>query len=94
LISDDEVRAIARLARIAIDDDEIPAFALDLNKIIGFIAKMNTVDTGSVEPLAHPLEPAALLRPDEVTESNLRDAYQACAPRTLNGLYLVPKVID
>jgi aspartyl-tRNA(Asn)/glutamyl-tRNA(Gln) amidotransferase subunit C len=55
---------------------------------------MNTVDTSSVDPLAHPLEPAALLRPDEVTERNLRDVYQAGAPRTENGLYLVPKVID
>lgn len=94
MINDDEVVAIARLARITIDNDEIPAFANDLNKIIDFIAQMNSVDTQDIAPLAHPLEPTAPVRHDEVTEVDQREAFQAVAPHTAEGLYLVPKVID
>jgi aspartyl-tRNA(Asn)/glutamyl-tRNA(Gln) amidotransferase subunit C len=94
VLKDDEVKAIAKLARIEIDNGDIPAFAKDLSQIIGFIAQMNTIDTHDVEPLAHPLEPVAVLRPDEVTETNNRDLYQSGAPQIKGGLYLVPKVID
>lgn len=93
-ISDDEVRAIARLARIAIDEYDIAGFATQLSKILEFVAQMDAVDTRGVEPLAHPLELDARCRADEVLEFNLRDVYQAGAPRVENGLYLVPKVID
>ena len=55
---------------------------------------MQAVDTRGVTPLAHPLETTQRLRPDTVTESNQRDAYQAIAPATEAGLYLVPKVIE
>jgi len=55
---------------------------------------MQAVDTTGIEPLAHPLEASQRLRPDQVTESNQREAYQAIAPSTESGLYLVPKVIE
>ena len=55
---------------------------------------MNQLDTQGVSPLAHPLELTQRLRPDQVTESNQRDALQAIAPQTQEGLYLVPKVIE
>lgn len=65
-----------------------------MNSILGLVDQMQAVDTTGVEPLAHPLETTQRLRPDQVTESNQRDRYQAVAPSTENGLYLVPKVID
>ncbi|MOA39014.1 aspartyl/glutamyl-tRNA amidotransferase subunit C [compost metagenome] len=55
---------------------------------------MQAVDTTGIEPLAHPLEANQRLRADVVTESNHRDSYQAIAPSTEDGLYLVPKVIE
>lgn len=94
MISNDEVKAIARLARIDIDDDHVANFADDLTRILDFVAQMDAVDTSTVEPLAHPLEVAARTRPDEVRESNQRELFQAAAPQTEAGLYLVPKVID
>lgn len=94
MISNDEVKAIARLARLDISDDAAPDFARDLSRILDFIAQMNAVDTDAVEPLAHPLEPDAPLRADEALENNQRETFQNGAPATENGLYLVPKVID
>lgn len=94
MISNDEVKAIARLARIDIDDEHAANFAHDLTRILGFIAQMDAVDTSAVEPLAHPLEVTAPTRPDEVRETNQRELFQSGAPLTEAGLYLVPKVID
>ena len=70
----------------------------ELNGIFALAEQMQAVDTTDVAPLSHPL--AAImalplrLREDVVTEENRREAYQAPAPKTQDGLYLVPKVID
>ena len=93
-ISNDEVTAMARLARLAIDPDDIPGYAEQLSGILAFVARMNEVDTQGVEPLAHPLDLSARLRPDQVTESDQRDLFQSIAPEVERGLYLVPKVIE
>ncbi|MCC6710121.1 MAG: Asp-tRNA(Asn)/Glu-tRNA(Gln) amidotransferase subunit GatC [Gammaproteobacteria bacterium] len=93
-ISNDEVTAMARLARLAIDPDDIPGYAEQLSGILAFVARMDEVDTQSVEPLAHPLDLSARLRPDQVTESDQRDLFQSIAPEVERGLYLVPKVIE
>ena len=63
-------------------------------RILDLVAQMNAVDTERVEPMSHPLESALRLREDVITESDRREAYQAVAPATENGLYLVPKVIE
>jgi aspartyl-tRNA(Asn)/glutamyl-tRNA(Gln) amidotransferase subunit C len=52
------------------------------------------MNTDGVEPLAHPMEAEQRLRPDEVTENVDRDLYQAGAPATRDGLYLVPRVVE
>ena len=93
-ISNDEVTAMARLARLAIEPDDIPGYAEQLSGILAFVARMNEVDTQGVEPLAHPLDLSARLRPDQVTESDQRDLFQSIAPEVERGLYLVPKVIE
>ncbi|SDT90149.1 aspartyl/glutamyl-tRNA(Asn/Gln) amidotransferase subunit C [Pseudomonas pohangensis] len=89
-----EVEKIAHLARLGLNEAEIPQTTATLNNILGLIDAMQAVDTSGVEPLAHPLETTQRLRADEVTELNQRDAYQAIAPAVENGLYLVPKVIE
>ncbi|MEX2481454.1 MAG: Asp-tRNA(Asn)/Glu-tRNA(Gln) amidotransferase subunit GatC [Gammaproteobacteria bacterium] len=90
----DDVRAMARLARLAIDEAEIPAYAAQLSGILAFVEQMNAIDTSGVAPLAHPLDLPARLRADAVTETDQRDELQAGAPQTAAGLYLVPQVIE
>lgn len=93
-LSLEEVRRIAMLARIEVTDAEIPSVQEKLNGILGMIAEMQSVDTTGVEPMAHAQDLAQRLRPDLVTETDQRAAFQAIAPETENGLYLVPKVIE
>lgn len=89
-----DVEKIAHLARLGLNDADIPQTTATLNNILGLIDAMQAVDTTGIEPLAHPLEATQRLRADRATESNHRDAYQAIAPAVENGLYLVPKVIE
>ncbi|MGD8429390.1 MAG: Asp-tRNA(Asn)/Glu-tRNA(Gln) amidotransferase subunit GatC [Ectothiorhodospiraceae bacterium] len=89
-----QVKEIAHLARLAVDENDIPTYAKNLSDILQFVEQMNAVDTSSVDPLAHPLEMAQRLRPDEVTEADQRELFQSIAPVTEDGLYLVPRVIE
>ncbi|MEF3193103.1 MAG: Asp-tRNA(Asn)/Glu-tRNA(Gln) amidotransferase subunit GatC [Halothiobacillaceae bacterium] len=89
-----EVKKIARLARLAIDEAEVERYAHDLSGILDLVERMNQADTQGVEPMAHPLDMAQRLRPDVVTETNQRALFQLNAPAVENGLYLVPKVIE
>ena len=97
-LSDDQVRRIARLARIAVTPDETGAVQERLNRVLGLIDQMRAVDTAGIEPMAHPLDGVLTsgqrLRPDAVTEADRRAANQALAPAVEDGLYLVPKVIE
>ncbi|WP_163832503.1 Asp-tRNA(Asn)/Glu-tRNA(Gln) amidotransferase subunit GatC [Spartinivicinus ruber] len=89
-----DVEKIAHLARIAINKQDIANTTEGLTQILAMIDQMQAADTDNVEPLAHPLEMEQRLRPDKVTETNQRETFQATAPATENGLYLVPKVIE
>lgn len=89
-----DVEKIAHLARLGLNEADIPRTTETLNNILGLVDAMQAVDTDGIEPLAHPLEATQRLRADQVTEQNQRDAYQAIAPAVENGLYLVPKVIE
>lgn len=93
-LSVDQVRHIARLARIELGEGEDAATLVKLNGIFGLIEEMQAVDTRGVEPMSHPQDLAQRLREDAVSESDRREAYQATAPHTEGGLYLVPKVIE
>jgi len=89
-----EVREIAQLARIAIDDKDIPSYEDQLNKILTLVDEMKAAETEGIIPLAHPLEESQKLRDDQVSEKNQRESYQSIAPITESGLYLVPQVIE
>ena len=89
-----EVRNVAHLARLAIDDKDIPGYTRELTAILNLAEQMQSVNTEDVAPLAHPLDMTQRLRADEVTESDQRDRFQANAPLVEEGLYLVPKVIE
>jgi len=90
----DDVKQIAHLARLQIDEQNIDGYASSLSNILDMVEQMNEVDTTDVQPMAHPMDVAQRLRADEVLEENQRDTFQAIAPKTENGLYLVPRVIE
>ena len=89
-----DVQKIAHLARLAIDDADIPGYAKNLSSILDLVEQMGQVDTAAVSPMAHPLDEVQRLREDVVTEKDQRDHFQEHAPKTENGLYLVPRVIE
>jgi aspartyl-tRNA(Asn)/glutamyl-tRNA(Gln) amidotransferase subunit C len=93
-LSDDQIRRLARLARIAIRPEESAEVSRRLGRVLSLIDEMRAVDTSAIEPMAHALELLQRLRPDEVTESDRRQDYQSVAPAVQDGLYLVPKVIE
>ena len=89
-----QVHRVAQLARIEISEAEAETTLGHLNGIFTLIEAMQAVDTKGVEPMAHAQDVAQRLREDRVSEENRREAYQAVAPETEAGLYLVPKVIE
>lgn len=89
-----DVTKIAHLARLGIDEQQIDHYAKDLSNILDLMTQMGQMDTKGVAPMAHPLDQMQRLREDLVTESDQREHFQAIAPQTEAGLYLVPKVID
>ncbi|MCY4642744.1 MAG: Asp-tRNA(Asn)/Glu-tRNA(Gln) amidotransferase subunit GatC [Gammaproteobacteria bacterium] len=93
-VSLEEILKISHLARLHVDPEEAGQYAADLSSILAWVQQMNKVDTRGVDPMAHPLDACQRLREDKVTESDQREKFQAIAPRTENGLYLVPKVIE
>ena len=93
-IKQDDIEKIAELARIRISNEEIGQVTRRITEILHMVDRLQAVDTRDVEPMANPLDAIQRLRPDEVTESNRREAFQAIAPAVENGLYLVPRVIE
>ncbi len=93
-----DVSRIAHLARLNLHDSERVAMHAQLNGFFEIVEQMSAVDTSGVEPLFTPLsavqEMSLRLRPDDVTETDTREANQRSAPAVAQGLYLVPKVIE
>ncbi|MGZ8903886.1 MAG: Asp-tRNA(Asn)/Glu-tRNA(Gln) amidotransferase subunit GatC [Methylobacter sp.] len=90
----DEVKKIAHLARLGINDQDINGYVKDLSGMLNLMTQMGDLNTDGINPMAHPMDQAQRLRPDEVTECDNREIFQAIAPQVEAGLYLVPKVID
>ena len=93
-LTTDQVKRIAHLARIEVSESEALTTQGHLNGIFELIEQMQAVDTTGVEPMAHAQDVSQRLRTDAVSETDRRAAYQAVAPETEAGLYLVPKVIE
>ncbi|MEK6595413.1 MAG: Asp-tRNA(Asn)/Glu-tRNA(Gln) amidotransferase subunit GatC [Pseudomonadota bacterium] len=89
-----DVKRIADLAYIEIDEDEAKATLIQLSGIFNLIETMQAVDTSTVEPMSHAQSVVQRLREDEVTETDQRELCQSIAPQVESGLYLVPQVIE
>jgi len=94
MLSLEDVRRIAHLARLEPSGAEAEALLREMNAILAMVDQMSAVDTRGVEPLAHPQEVTQPLREDVVTEPDQRERFQAVAPQVEDGLYLVPRVIE
>ena len=90
----DEVKRIALLARIAVNDGEAAAARDQLNGIFAMIEAMQKVDTAGIAPMSHAQDVMLRLRDDAVTERDQHALFQSIAPQVQDGLYLVPKVIE
>ncbi len=93
-LSLDEVRKVAKLARLDLPEGELPAVADRLNRILGYIDQLQQVDTTGVEPLAHPLPLQNVFRPDEPVPSLTPDEALANAPKRVGNFFSVPAVFD
>ena len=88
------VRHIAKLASIAVTDDEVDALVPELNNILGWIEQLREVDVTDIEPMTAVIPNTLRLRPDIVTDGGKRDAVLANAPVAEHGFFAVPKVIE
>ena len=93
-LDSDDVKTIAHLARIGLDEAERTALAAELNTVLVLVEELQGIDTTDVEPMAHPLDARLVLRDDVVTEEDRREALQKPAPETEGGYFLVPRVIE
>lgn len=93
-ITQDEARKVAHLARIAVDDAELPALAQELNGILHFMEQLNEVDVAGIEPMTG-VEPMRLKRrEDVVTDGEQQDLVLKNAPDAREGFFAVPKVVE
>ena len=93
-VTPEQVRHIARLARIAMSDEEIAALAPELNNILGWVEQLGEVNTEGVEPLTAVIDQKLRLRDDVVNDGDCRDAVLGNAPAAEHGFFAVPKVIE
>mgnify|MGYP000211932495 FL=1 len=89
-----EIEKLATLSRIAIGEDTITEVSQRLSSVLELVDQLQAVNTDGVEARSHPMKATQRLREDEVSEINQREAFQAIAPDTEEGLFLVPKVIE
>ena len=89
-----KVKEIAYLARLNIEESELEQSTAELNNILKLMDKLGEIDTGEAQPMAHPLKMSQRLREDNVTEEDLSEEFQAIAPKTGKGHFLVPTVIE
>ncbi len=93
-VDEKTVRRIAHLSRIAIEDADVARMQGELNAILSFVEQLNEVDVVGIEPMTAVTPMRMALRPDIVTDGGAVAAVTANAPRTEEGFFLVPKVIE
>ena len=93
-IDKSDIEHLCNLSKLNLDDEEQSVFLRQMQSILGMIEELQEVDTGDIEPMAHPLQMTQRLRDDEVTEFNDREKYQKNTEFAEDGFYKVPKVIE
>ena len=93
-ITENQVRQVAKLSRLALDDEQITQFTEQMGSILGYIEKLNELDVESVPPLAHCLPIHNVFRQDEIKPSLDPADALANAPQTHENYFKVPKILD
>jgi aspartyl-tRNA(Asn)/glutamyl-tRNA(Gln) amidotransferase subunit C len=93
-VDKDTVRRVARLARIAVNDEQAEKLRTDLNSILGFVEQLNEVDVTGVEPMTAVVAMKVKMRDDEVTDGEIPGAVLANAPSAAGEFFAVPKVVE
>jgi aspartyl-tRNA(Asn)/glutamyl-tRNA(Gln) amidotransferase subunit C len=93
-LSPAEIDRLAQLARLKPSPTEMAKLSTQLEGVLLLVEQLRSVNTTGVAPMTHPRDMALRLRPDEVSQTNQREALQANAPAVERGLFLVPKVIE
>lgn len=88
------VKRVARLARIAVSDEDAERMTGELNVILGFVEQLNEVDTSGIEPMTSVIPMDMKKRQDVVTDGNKAGDIVANAPATAENFFLVPKVVE
>ena len=89
-----QVKEIAYLAKLSVDDSQLEKSTEELNNILNLMEELGEIETGDIEPMAHPLHMSQRLREDEVSEGDLSKEFQEIAPKTGKSHFLVPTVIE
>lgn len=93
-VSAEDVKKIARLSRLHVEDSACAPIAEDLNGILGWIEQLGEVDVEGVEPMTSAVDMAAPMRPDAVTDGGKRDDILKNAPKADDGFFVVPRSVE
>lgn len=94
MLTNDDIRKVAKLARLEFSESELVQFTDQLGKIVSFVEQLGEVDTNGVEPLAHPVEVHSVCREDQLRTGLSREATLANAPNHDEEFFLVPPVMS
>lgn len=93
-VTEKDVRYMADLARLQLSEEEVKSFAQDMNQILGYMERLDELDTSDVEPLEHVIDLDSRLRPDEAKDPISHDDALKNAPDADSDYFRVPKVIE
>lgn len=93
-VTPDDVRKVANLSRIALPEERVEPMTAELNGILGWIEQLNEVDVEGVEPMTSVVEAKLPMRDDVITDGNIQDKVLANAPKSEDGFFVVPKVVE
>ena len=94
LLTADQVRKVAKLARLQLSEADVERFTKQLGQVLGYVEMLSELNTDGVAPLAHPLEIENVLREDVPSPSLPREAALSNAPKSDGRCFLVPQILD
>ena len=93
-VDSDTIRRIARLARIAVDDEQLASMEKDLNALLAWVEQLSEVNVDRVPPMTSVVEQKLKMRDDVVTDGGPAERVLTNAPSSEDGFFLVPKVVE
>ena len=93
-ITSDDVRKVAKLARLEIHDDQVETYTSQLEKILGYVAELEKIETENVPPTTRAVEVVNVVREDSVRASTIREELLAQAPQREGDFFRVPKILS